>query len=221
MSNNYKNQGLHLLEKVEYSDDEDDDIKYEEVDDIPDDDFGDDDDDDLAEALSSLQMKQTKSGPSDNTSNFEKSITQVRPSVADDFIRNFLIKAGLKKSLDIFNAEWYEMQSKGKLPSEISSAVPDIYLRNEELDQQTRILREQVEKMRLVSQRAQATWDKFRKERDFHRMHHKRVVQEKNKLINDIKRLRNHLRSYEPMIEEMKRKYEVAMKEKNVNQIRT
>ena len=30
----------------------------------------------------------------------------------------------------------------------------------------------------------------FRKERDFHRMHHKRVAQEKNRLITDIKRLK-------------------------------
>ena len=29
---------------------------------------------------------------------------------------------------------------------------------------------------------------KLRKERDFHRMHHKRVVQEKDKLVAEIKR---------------------------------
>ena len=29
---------------------------------------------------------------------------------------------------------------------------------------------------------------KLRKERDFHRMHHKRVVQEKDKLVTEIKR---------------------------------
>lgn len=29
--------------------------------------------------------------------------------------------------------------------------------------------------------------DKFRKERNVHRMHHCRIAQEKNKLINDIK----------------------------------
>jgi WD40 repeat protein len=45
-------------------------------------------------------------------------------------------------------------------------------------------------------------------------MHHKRVVQEKNKLIDDIKRLKNHMRSYEPAIEELKRRHEVALKEK-------
>lgn len=35
----------------------------------------------------------------------------------------------------------------------------------------------QVEKMQEIANKAQSTWDKFRRERDFHRMHHKRVVQ--------------------------------------------
>merc|ERR1711988_1191866 len=54
----------------------------------------------------------------------------------------------------------------------------------------------------------------FRKERDFHRMHHKRVVQEKAKLTTDLKRLRKHYTSFEPTLKELQRKYEVAMKEK-------
>jgi len=42
--------------------------------------------------------------------------------------------------------------------------------------------------MLLLNRKAKETYVKMRKERDFHRMHHKRVVQEKNKLITDIKR---------------------------------
>lgn len=38
--------------------------------------------------------------------------------------------------------------------------------------------------------KAKSTWDKLRKERDFHRMHHRRVVQEKNALLVDMKRLK-------------------------------
>lgn len=201
---------MKVLERVDFSDDENDDnFKYEIVDE---DDFREDDadDDDLAEALASLQSKQKS-----NDNEFQTATTtQIRPSVVDDFVRNFLIKAGLNRSLDAFNIEWYELQSKGKLSAELSTPVPDIYLRNEELFEQTSVLREQVEKMRDVAGRAQSTWDKFRKERDYHRMHHKRVVQEKNKLINDLKRLRTHLRSYEPTIDELKRRHEVAMKEK-------
>jgi sperm-associated antigen 16 protein len=211
---------IQILEKTEISDDEEDDFEYEMVaDDEPEEE---DDDDDLADALAAINIKKVGSISSqDRQDNLgataggaSSSLTQVRPSVVDDFVRNFLIKAGMKRTLDSFNSEWYEMHSKGRLPAEISSAVPDIYLRNDELDQQARVLREQVDKMRQVASRAQATWDKFRKERDFHRMHHKRVVQEKNKLITDLKRVRNHLRSYEPMIEELRGKHSAALKEK-------
>lgn len=203
--------GLKVLERVEFSDDEDEEeFKYEEVDEND----GDGDDaDELADALASLQVRHRHGSP-EATKNPSNAMTQVRPSVVDDFMRNFMIKAGLKRTLDSFNTEWYELQSKGKLPAELSTAVPDIYLRNEELDAQARGLREQVDKMRVVAARAESTWDKFRKERDFHRMHHKRVVQEKNKLIDDLRRLRNHLRSYEPTIEELKKRHESAMKEK-------
>lgn len=204
--------GIKILEKIDLSDDEDeDDFQYEEIKD--DDDLDAEDDNELADALASLQLKSKVVG-NESIVNQSNAMTQVRPSVVDDFLRNFLIKAGLKRSLDAFNTEWYEMQSKGKLPAELSTAVPDIYLRNEELDKQVGVLREQVEKMRAVASKAESTWDKFRKERDFHRMHHKRVVQEKNKLIDDLRRLRNHLRSYEPTIEELKKRHESAMKEK-------
>lgn len=36
----------------------------------------------------------------------DKAITQVRPAVIDDFIRKFLIKIGMSKTLDVFNTEW-------------------------------------------------------------------------------------------------------------------
>jgi WD40 repeat protein len=167
--------------------------------------------DDIVDAFTTIQFNNQQY---EATQPLSHSITEVRPSVVDDFIRNFLIKAGMKTTLDTFNTEWYELQSKGKLPNELSVIVPDLYLRNEDLDQQARQLREQVEKAAEVAHRAQATWDKFRRERDFHRMHHKRVVQEKEKLITDIRRLRNHMRSYEPAIEELKFRHQAAIKEK-------
>ena len=49
---------------------------------------------------------------------------------------------------------------------------------------------------------------------DFHRMHHKRVVREKGKLIVDMKRLRKHYAAYEPTMKQLREKYELAMKEK-------
>jgi hypothetical protein len=87
--------GLQVLEKVEYDDDDDDDdFKYEEI--IEEDD---EDDDDLADALASLQQNKTII-PGTIQPNTGNTITQVRPSVVDDFVRNFMIKAGLKRSLE-------------------------------------------------------------------------------------------------------------------------
>ena len=35
------------------------------------------------------------------------------PVVIDDFIRNFLQRFGMKKSMNTFQQEWYELQKKG------------------------------------------------------------------------------------------------------------
>ena len=42
----------------------------------------------------------------------------------------------------------------------------------------------------ILYSKLQETLEKLKKERDFHRMHHKRVGQEKNKLLNDIKKIK-------------------------------
>ena len=45
----------------------------------------------------------------------------------------------------------------------------------------------------LCVSKARGMWDKLRKERDHHRMHHRRVAQEKDKLLNDLRRLKTHI----------------------------
>ena len=54
----------------------------------------------------------------------------------------------------------------------------------------TKYLRKEVDKFKNAAMQAREAYVKLRKERDYHRMHHRRVVQEKNKLITDIKRLK-------------------------------
>ncbi|KAJ3039908.1 Sperm-associated antigen 16 protein [Rhizophlyctis rosea] len=142
-----------------------------------------------------------------------------RPEVIDDYIRNFLSSKGLVKSLDAFQNEWYEFQQKAALSPEDTTVVPDVYQRNQELADALQKLRIDVENYKDIASKARSTYDKLRKERDFHRMHHKRVVQEKNKLIGDIKRLKKHYESYEPTLKQLQHKYEVAMKEKMLTKL--
>ncbi|CAM9198454.1 unnamed protein product [Discosporangium mesarthrocarpum] len=221
-----------ILERVELSDSEDEDFDYGGVEeDVSEED--EDEDEDLSAALATLQNirggrndgKTTLKGhiqgnggegggTDDGAAKQGTVITQVRPSIVDDFIRNFLIKVGMTRTLDSFNTEWYELQAKGRLSEEYTTKVPDIYLRNQELDEQVIGLRQELLKMQEIAGRAQSTWDKFRKERDFHRMHHQRVVQEKAKLVGDLKRLKKSFKAYEPTLNELERKYQAAIKEK-------
>eukprot|EP00505_MAST-04D_sp_SCG-Rhode-Island_P004296 Stramenopile-MAST_4_protein_4296 len=225
---------VFALEQVEFSEDEsDEDFEYKtfSVGDDEDDlgDLGPEDteptvradDEDLETALANIKaassnLKGAVSTVSMQTAAVAKEHprTSVRPAVVDDFIRNFLIARRMERTLDAFNTEWYEKQAKGQLQEEDAGVVPDIYLRNLELDEQVKALQVEAKKMRDVAEKAQGTWDKFRKERDFHRMHHKRVVQEKGKLVVDMKRLRNHYTAYEPTMKQLREKYEIAMKEK-------
>ena len=88
----------------------------------------------------------------------------------------------MNETLDTFNREWYEMKSRKEKNEELED-VPDIYLQNQRLEQELKSLRIQAQDAQEAAAKAQGTWNKFRKERDFHRMHHKRVAQEKKKLI--------------------------------------
>eukprot|EP00762_Andalucia_godoyi_P000031 ANDGO_02375.mRNA.1 Flagellar WD repeat-containing protein Pf20 len=231
----------YVLEEVDFDpDDDDDDVDIAAVD-VPSDAESDGDDtgfvehpetsqgdeEDFESMVRSLQKSklQDKSSTS-NLNGTSLSSTSVprgqvskRPEVVDDFIRNFLIKSGMMKTLDAFQSEWYDAISSGKIDAQRTNSVPDIYLMNQALEERILTMETELNHAKEVAQKAKATWDKFRKERDFHRMHHRRVVQEKNKLVKDIQRLQKHYENYEPTLNEMKRKYELAMKEKMLTKI--
>ncbi|KAG1667418.1 hypothetical protein FOA52_004835 [Chlamydomonas sp. UWO 241] len=200
------------------AEDSDDEFTYEEVEVMSDDEGDDAASADLDATLRSLQQFTAKnSAPAKGSVPSARAATppgttSKKPEVMDDFLRNFFVQMGLSRTCEAFEAEWYELKATGRLDG--GQLVPDIYLRNAELEEQVASMQRELDGAREIAAKASATWDKFRKERDFHRMHHKRVAQEKNKLVLDIRRLKEHYAKYEPTILELKRKYELAMKEK-------
>lgn len=70
-------------------------------------------------------------------------------------------------------------------------------LARQELEEAVAAVRGQLVAAQAIATRASGTWGRLRKERDFHRLHHLRVAQEKNKLIGDIKRLKVDCCSWE------------------------
>lgn len=203
-----------MFENLGLSDESDDEFTYEELPEDPE--LLDDDEEENIDDINRLLAEKDAQREIQGTAPDAMDVAQVqqRPQVLDDFFRNFLLEKGMKRSLEAFQTEWYEMQQSGQFKDTEVRAVPDIYFKNQNLYEEVVMLRQELEKTRAVATKAKQSWDKFRKERDFHRMHHRRVVQEKNKLIIDLKRLKKHYEQYEPTLTELRHKYEMAMKEK-------
>lgn len=209
-------------------DDEDDDYEYEEVEVEDEEELDALEAEDLESAMRSLQVGEKKAGGTEQEAQEGQRQERIvegeeelgpgevkrRPEDVDDFVRNFLMRMGMEKTLDQFDTEWYELKVTGKLNEEHIKPVADVYERNKELHEQVNKLRESLTSATNVAEKAKESWDRFKRERDFHKRHHKRVQQEKNKLMTDIKRLQNHYSQYEPTIRDLRAKYETAMKEK-------
>ncbi|XP_070789295.1 sperm-associated antigen 16 protein isoform X3 [Pituophis catenifer annectens] len=136
------------------------------------------------------------------------------PEIVDDFLCNFLIRMGMNRTLDCFQTEWYELMQRGVLEPKDVGFVPDAYTCNQHLERENIYLKKEMENYKFAANKAKEALLKMQRERDFHRMHHKRVVQEKNRLINDIKRLKTHYALYEPMLRQLNEKYEILLREK-------
>ena len=67
-------------------------------------------------------------------------ISQIETTAAaqeqgDEFIRNFFIKYGMRKTLESFQQEWVELKARNGLPQNLPE-IPEIYRRNAELSDQ-------------------------------------------------------------------------------------
>lgn len=65
-----------------------------------------------------------------------------------------------------------------------------------------------------MAEKARGTYEKLFKEKNFYKMHHQRVQQEKKKLNFDLEKLRNNHIVFEKKYDEMADKYSHLMKEK-------
>ena len=72
----------------------------------------------------------------------------------------------------------------------------------------------ELEEANVIADQAKSTWEKLRKERDFHKTHQDRVNGEKVTISQNIKRMKDLHEDYEEKIEELKRRYLVEVKEK-------
>lgn len=144
----------------------------------------------------------------------ETSITQQpKAVVVDDFLRNFLFQMGMAETLDCFQTEWSEMVQKGLVDPDRVGVVPDVHSENMRLDSELKNAQRERDEYRLAASAAAETLGRVQKARDLHRMQHKRVVQEKIRLIEEMRKLKVQCSSYEPAVKRMNDKYQAVLKQ--------
>ena len=94
---------------------------------------------------------------------------------SDEFLRNFFIKFGMRKTLESFQQEWCELQANGQLDKDNLPDIPEIYRKNAELSDELQVLQQELDEARIIAEKARSTYDKLRKQRDFQKINHRRV----------------------------------------------
>lgn len=150
---------------------------------------------------------------------FNQQIITKIPEVVDDFLRNFLRRAGLSRTLRSFEAEWYSSaqillaESLGMTATGVFF-IPDALTFRQLLHSE--LQRVSAEK-HLLRQDVLVAGDrllKVQRERDFHRLLYRQVAEEKNRLIEEFKQFKTHLESYEPVLRRLDDKYQAALRQK-------
>ena len=149
----------------------------------------DDDSDDDLEDFNKLKIKQeekaAKQAAQTGVSAMQKSSIMAskqsaaasveRPVVVDDFIRNFLTKCSMSRTMNMFQQEWYELQKKGTFQDIGIGLITDITNKNAKLEVKVAKMRSELDSAKVVAEEAKSTWEKLRKERDYHKTHQDRV----------------------------------------------
>lgn len=140
----------YVLEKMEISEDDDDGFEYKEIkeSEMMEDDINDvalesvqlDDDDDLNDFNALKTKTEAKRKAADKAmAGTSVSVEDVVPKtlerdvVIDDFIRNFMQKFEMKKTLNIFQQEWHELQKKGTFHDVQLGLITDMHNKNAKL----------------------------------------------------------------------------------------
>ncbi|KAM4634161.1 sperm-associated antigen 16 protein [Polymixia lowei] len=191
--------GPFYLEKVSIPVEEEDDYEYEEV--VPDEESG--------------VVEEGGLNAEEETSAKKQMISHI-PEAVDDFLRNFLVRMGLRRTVDTFQREWYSVVRKDLLTLGQGEFILDEQTRSQLLHSDLESILVERDRFRQAAFMARQTLVRIQKERDFHRLQYRRIAQEKNNLTDDIRRLRQHCASFEPVQNQLNDKYQTALRQKTL-----
>ncbi|XP_072306522.1 sperm-associated antigen 16 protein-like [Eucyclogobius newberryi] len=126
-----------------------------------------------------------------------------------DFLRTFLSQMEMTDTLDCFQAEWHEMVENGRIVNaKRDDVMPRVYIQNRHLENEVRKGQREIEELTQAITDAEEAAVKSQKARNFHWLRHKRLIQEKNRIIGDIRKLTAQCNDFQPKVKQMNEKYQ-------------
>ena len=120
----------------------------------------------------------------------------------------------MTKTMNIFQQEWFELQKKGTFQDNGIGLITDINNKNAKMQAKIDKMRQELASAKVVADDAKSTWEKLRKERDYHKGHQNRVNEEKVTITANIKKIKQMHEDYQEKIEDVKKKLLNTTKEK-------
>uniref|UniRef100_A0A672YUB0 Uncharacterized protein n=1 Tax=Sphaeramia orbicularis TaxID=375764 RepID=A0A672YUB0_9TELE len=134
------------------------------------------------------------------------------PEVVEDFLRNFLRRCGLIRTLRCFEAEWYGSAPVGGVTGAV--LVPDALTQNQLLQSELEAVRKEAGHLQRGLMEAGHSVDRMKREAEFHHLRHRQAAAHKTQLNSDLKQLREHRDAYGPALRLLGEKYEAALRQK-------
>lgn len=125
----------------------------------------------------------------------------------DVFIKNYLMKFNMEKSLKVFEQEFYERLSKGEISLEKIGTVPEVYIKSEQIQKQIGNFQKDLDSAKIYSEKANSKFLKLRRAKENEKIRHRRVQQEKQLLIKEIDKMKKIYQQDNAIYKELSKKY--------------
>ena len=131
----------------------------------------------------------------------------------DVFIKNYLMKFNMEKSLKVFEQEFYERLSKNEISLENIGTVPEVYIKSEQIQKQIGNFQKDLDAAKIYSEKANSKFLKLRKAKEAEKIRHRRAQQEKQLKIKKIDELKKVYKQDYDIYKDLSKKYgEVTVK---------
>ncbi len=132
---------------------------------------------------------------------------------ADVYIKNYLMKFDMHKSLSVLEQEFFELLSKGDIKIESIPNVPNVYIQSEIFQEKIGNIQKELDDAKIYAEKANSLFLKLHRAKENEKIRHRRVQQEKQKLIKEVDKMKKIYEDDNRIYKELKKRYWDVTKE--------